>query len=111
MTSKHYRTHQRFGARVQVTVTSVHRNASAHGSTVDLGVGGMACELDAPLRLGESVQVILLLESPRVARGQVAWVGWAEASAVRLGVRFDPASADELAQLLDALGITSQLGA
>ncbi len=72
---------------------------------MDLGVGGAACELDVPMRLGERVQVVITMDVPRVVSGEVAWVGWAEGSAVRLGIRFHSEDAEELACILDALGV------
>jgi hypothetical protein len=78
---------------------------------VDLGIGGGACELDTPLRLGEEVTVLLDTVGDFRLRGEVAWVGWAEASAVRLGLRFFDQSADDLALLLTTLGLASDVGA
>ncbi len=91
--------------QLPMTVTSIHRSVSARGSSIDLGVGGAACELDAPLRLGEKVQVVITMHVPRVVSGEVAWVGWAESSAVRMGVRFSSEDAEELACILDELGV------
>lgn len=109
MPNKHYRAHQRFAAKLPITVTSVYRNVASRGTTLDLGIGGAACEIDTPLRLGETVQVVITGEQPRVVCGEVAWVGWAESSAVRLGVRFDPASVEELEALLDAISTSTQV--
>jgi hypothetical protein len=105
MPARHYRAHQRFLVKLPLTVTSIHRSVSAKGTALDLGVGGAACELDVPLRLGERVQVVVTVDVPRVVSGEVAWVGWAEGSAVRMGVRFNHEDAEELAGILDALGV------
>jgi hypothetical protein len=110
MGDKHYRAHQRFALRLAVTVTSVHRQVASMGHTVDMGIGGAACELDKPLRLGEAVQVVVSTDRPRILCGEVAWVGWSESSAVRLGLRFDPVSLQELERLLDTLDIASEVG-
>lgn len=104
---RHYRAHQRFMVKLPLTVTSIHRSLCAKGITMDLGVGGAACELDVPMRLGERVQVVITMDVPRVVSGDVAWVGWAEGSAVRLGIRFQSEDAEELACILDALGVMS----
>jgi hypothetical protein len=106
MTTRHYRAHQRFIVQVALTVTSTQRTVRAQGSTLDLGIGGAACELDAPLRLGEQVQVVVTTDSgPRAVAGEVAWVGWAESSKVRMGLRFHSEAETELADLLDELGV------
>ncbi len=105
MAARHYRAHQRFLAQLPLTVTSVHRAVRAQGNTLDLGVGGAACELDGPLRLGERVQVVITMDSPHVVNGEVAWVAWAESSAVRMGVRFNAEDSEELACILDSLGV------
>jgi len=118
MANRHYRAHQRFVLKLPVVVSSIQRPVSARGSTVDLGIGGSACELDTPLRLGEKVLVTLdhgaMTSSPTadatVLKGEVAWVGWAESSAVRLGVRFDHSETAQLAVVLDALDVVSQVG-
>jgi hypothetical protein len=110
MASRHFRAHQRFLVKLPVTVESVHRRVVSKGSTVDLGIGGSACELDTPLRLGEDVTFRLDDQAGLLLRGEVAWVGWAEASAVRLGLRFHDQAADDLAELLLALGVTAEVG-
>ncbi len=104
MTARHYRAHQRFAVKLPLTVTSLHRAVTAQGMTLDLGIGGAAVELESPMRLGEQVQVVLTMDVPRMVNGEVAWVGWAEASAVRMGVRFSSQDAEELSCILDALG-------
>jgi hypothetical protein len=110
MPTKHFRAHQRFAVRLPVTVTSVHRRIASKGTTVDLGVGGGAFELDTPLRLGEAVQVRVDGQTRLQFPAEVAWVGWAEASAVRLGVRFHHQNAVALGELLEALGLTAHVG-
>ncbi len=107
MATRHYRAHQRFIVQIPVTITATYRGIRSQGTTVDLGIGGGACELDTPLRLGEAVEVQFGFRPVRTVQGEVAWVGWAESSAVRLGVRFDNEDADELAAILDALGVAA----
>lgn len=104
MASRHYRAHQRFIVEIPVTVTSIHRTVAAHGKTLDVGIGGAACELDTPLRMGEHVQVLVTGTAPRILKGEVAWVGWAESSSVRVGVRFDPSVLEQLVELLEIVG-------
>lgn len=82
----------------------MHRTISSHGKTLDVGIGGAACELDTPLRLGERVQLVVTGTAPRILAAEVAWVGWAESSAVRVGLRFDPDDIEQLAELLDLVG-------
>lgn len=105
MATRHYRIHERFLVKLPLTVTSLQRSVSALGTTCDLGLGGTACELNVPLRLGEPVQLVLSLDVPRVMSGKVAWVAWAEGSAVRMGVRFSREDAGELSDILDTLGV------
>lgn len=107
MPTNHYRAHQRFMVQIPITVTAELRGVQSRGTTIDLGIGGGACELDTPLRLGEAVEVQMETKPRRLLHGEVAWVGWAESSAVRLGVRFDAEDAAELAAILDALGVAA----
>ena len=65
MATRHFRAHQRFSVRLPVAVASVHRSVLSKGTTVDLGIGGGACELDTPLRLG----AVLFLQRVLAARG------------------------------------------
>lgn len=110
MAIRHFRAHQRFVLRLPVTVSSLRRSVSALGATVDLGIGGAAFELDSPLRLNEAVHVTIKGEPPITLTGEVAWVGWAESSAVRLGVRFRTDDSYQIALLLDALGVSRDVG-
>jgi PilZ domain len=93
--------------QIPVKITAVFRGIRSDGTTVDLGIGGGACELDTPLRLGEAIEIEFGTKPVRIVHGEVAWVGWAESSAVRLGVRFDNEDAEELAAILDALGVAA----
>jgi hypothetical protein len=110
MVAKHFRAHQRFTVRLPVTVASVQRPVASKGTTVDLGIGGGAFELDTPLRLGEEVQITIEGTTPLRFPAEVAWVGWAEASAVRLGVRFEHENATGVGELLLALGVAADVG-
>jgi hypothetical protein len=110
MSARHFRAHQRFPVRLHVTVTSLGRPVLSQGRTVDLGIGGSALELDTPLRLGERVQVRIDDTYPITIPGEVAWVAWSEASAVRLGVRFRMEDASPLSSVLEALGVTADFG-
>lgn len=111
MPARHFRSHQRFSTRLPVTVVAAERQVRAEGATLDLGIGEASFELDTPLRLSEVVTCKLGGPSPAVLVGEVAWVGWAESSAVRLGVRFRSADAEQIAQILDALGVAAEVGA
>lgn len=110
MPTRHFRAHQRFPVRLHVTVTSLGRSVVSQGRTVDLGIGGAALELDTPLRLGERVHVLIDDTYPITLPGEVAWVTWAEASAVRLGVRFRLEDTSPISSLLEALGVTADVG-
>lgn len=110
MPTRHFRAHQRFSVHLPVSVSAATRPVSARGRSIDLGIGGAAFELDTPLRLGETVHVNLESAQPITLPAEVAWVGWAESSAVRLGVRFRLEDAYPLAVLLDALGVSAEVG-
>ena len=110
MGTHHFRAHQRFQVKLPVTVTAGRRQVASKGTMLNLGIGGGACELDTPLRLGESVEVVLEGHDPLTLIGEVAWVGWAESSAVRLGVRFKDEDAEQIAGLLDLLGLSADVG-
>lgn len=110
MPSRHFRAHQRFAVRIPVTLTCAQRSVRADGESVDLGIGGGAFELDTPLRLGEEVMVRFEGEPACSVPAEVAWVAWAESSAVRVGVRFRPESLETLTALLEILGVLSDVG-
>jgi len=105
MATRHYRAHQRFILKLPVNLRATQRGVRAEGETVDLGIGGGAFALDTPLRLGEAVEVEIGGVHRAVLQGEVAWIGWGDSSAVRLGVRFQSKDAGELSHLLDALGV------
>jgi hypothetical protein len=107
MATHHYRAHQRFVVQLPMTVTSLRRSVRARGHSVDLGLGGAACVLDTPLRLAEAVQVVLTSDVPHVLSAEVAWVGWAESSVVRVGLRFKSEDAEQWASILSALGVSN----
>lgn len=110
MPTRHFRAHQRFSVHLPVSVRSTARSVSSRGHSTDLGIGGAAFELDTPLRLRESVEVTLQGCEPITLPGEVAWVSWAESSAVRLGVRFRTEDAYQLAVLLLTLGVSADVG-
>lgn len=110
MAPRRFRAHQRFLIKLPVIVSSIHRHVVSKGVTVDLGIGGSACELDTPLRLGERVTLRLEDQADLIFPAEVAWIGWAEASAVRLGVRFHDQAAPNLARLLTGLGLAAEVG-
>ncbi len=110
MAARHFRAHQRFSVNLPVSVCAPARSVSARGRTIDLGIGGAAFELDTPLRLRESIRVTLEGSQPITIPGEVAWVAWAESSAVRLGARFRTEDAYQLAVLLETLGVSSDVG-
>jgi hypothetical protein len=110
MAGRHFRAHQRFSVRLPVSVTAPARSVSSRGCSIDLGIGGAAFELDTPLRIGEIVTVTLQGYPRLRLRGEVAWVGWAESSTVRLGLRFGTGDADQLALLLETLGVSAEVG-
>jgi hypothetical protein len=60
--------------------------------------------------LGEEVTFTVDADAGVTVLAEVAWVGWAEASAVRLGLRFREQGTEQLAQLLLALGVSSDVG-
>jgi len=72
---------------------------------VNLGVGGLSVETEAPLRLGEPVELLVLTEEPLRLKGHVTWVAWAEGSLVRLGVRFSETPAETVLVLLELTGV------
>lgn len=110
MPARHFRAHQRFSVHLPVSVRAAARPVLARGRSIDLGIGGAAFELDTPLRLSETVHVTLEASQPLSLPAEVAWVSWAESSAVRLGVRFRMEDAYQLAVLLDALGVSADVG-
>lgn len=111
MGAAHFRVHQRFHVDIEVVVSAATRPLQARGRLLDLGIGGAACELDLPLRMGEEVRLVLASTADgRILRARVAWVAWAEHSSVRAGVRFDEADSEELAQLLRFLGVQAEVG-
>lgn len=110
MPTRHFRAHQRFNVNLPVCVSAPSRAVSSRGRSIDLGIGGAAFELDTPLRLKESVRVTLEGSQPITLPGEVAWLAWAESSAVRVGVRFRTEDAYQLAVLLETLGVSSEVG-
>jgi PilZ domain len=84
------------------------RGVSVRARVVNLGLGGLAAEAELPLRLGESVELVVLTEEPLRLRGHVTWVGWAEGSLVRLGIHFTDTPTDAIVSLLDLLGARAE---
>jgi Tfp pilus assembly protein PilZ len=103
MGHNHYRAHQRFPVLLDASIRTA-RGVSVRARVVNLGVGGLAAEAESPLRLGESVELLVLTEDPLRIRGHVTWVGWAESSLVRVGVHFVETPTDAVIALLDLLG-------
>jgi len=110
MGAGHFRAHQRFVVDIDANLRATGRPALARGRVIDLGVGGAACELDAPLRMGEEVEIELSSAPPLRLRAVVAWIAWAESSSVRIGVRFRPEDVDAVASVLEFLGVQDDVG-
>jgi hypothetical protein len=101
-----YRAHERFVVRVAALATVPLRGVEVSGWVLDLGLGGAACELDGPLRLGDRVALALWTDTHQTqVLGVVAWVAWGEATRVRLGIRFEPDSKEAIAGLLSSVGL------
>ena len=105
-----YRVHQRFLVDMEAKLNSCARAVSGRGRILDLGIGGAACELDQPFRIGEQVELHLASNPPRRLVAHVTWIAWAESSAVRLGVRFDAGDFAAVGELLDWLGVQDEVG-
>lgn len=95
---------------LEATVTSESRGFSAIGRIIDLGIGGAACELDVPLRMGETVLLRFQGCTQPTINATVMWVSWFESSGVRIGLRFHDSDEDKLFALLDVLGVQSDAG-
>ena len=101
MTVRHFRAHQRFQVDLLVRANVLGRAASVPGTMVDLGLGGGACVLDEPLRLGEDVLLTVGQDHVVELRASVAWVGWGEATAARVGFQFADEDSSRVIALLD----------
>jgi len=101
MTARHFRAHQRFQVDLSVRAMAPGRTTSVEGTMVDLGLGGGACVLDHPLRLGEDVVLAVGDGSGIEVRASVAWVAWGEATAARIGFRFAEEDVPLVLGLLD----------
>lgn len=101
MNVRHFRAHQRFPVDLPVHAIVLGRGASVRGSMVDLGLGGGACVLEEPLRLGESVRLLFGGEPSVEVRASVAWVGWGEATAARVGFQFAEVDVPRVLTLLE----------
>lgn len=106
---RRYRQHQRFMVDLEATVSSARRELTARGRVLDLGLGGAACELDAPLRMAEPVHV-RFQGTEEMLEATVLWVSWFEASGVRVGLRFAPEDHERVAALLAHLGVQANVG-
>lgn len=101
---QHYRAHHRFPVLLDASIRT-SRGVSVRARVVNLGVGGLSVETEAPLRLGEPVELLVLTEEPLRLKGHVTWVAWAEGSLVRLGVRFSETPAETVLVLLELTGV------
>jgi hypothetical protein len=111
MGSGYFRAHQRFSVDLDVVVSVSTRGLYARGRILDLGIGGAACELDQPVRMGEEVELRLASTGEtHVFTARVAWMAWAERSSVRAGVHFRDRDAEALAALLGFLGVQADAG-
>ena len=97
----HFRAHQRFQVDLPVRASARGRALTVAGSMVDLGLGGGACILDEPLRLGEEVVLLIAGDPATEIIATVAWVGWGEATAARVGFQFAEDALDRVAELLE----------
>lgn len=107
---RRYRQHQRFMVDLEATVTSTRRSLSVSGRVLDLGAGGAACELEAPLRMAEPVVVHFQGCADLSIRATVLWVSWFESSGVRVGLRFVPEDEERVVTLLGVLGVQADVG-
>jgi hypothetical protein len=101
MALRQFRAHQRFQVDLPVVASARGRALSVAGTMVDLGLGGSACVLDEPLRLGEEVALVVAGEPTTEIIATVAWVAWGEATAARVGFQFADDALDRIAALLD----------
>lgn len=84
------RTHARVHPRVKVTLSASVKTARSEwiaATVVDMGLGGVALELDAVLRINEAVEVVLLTTPAQRFEGTVAWLSWSDGGKVRCGIR------------------------
>lgn len=103
MSARNFRVHQRFPVVLPVRAIVLSRGTSVVGTMVDLGLGGSACVLEQPLRLGENVRLMVGDGQVVEVRASVAWVGWGEATAARIGFQFAEADAPRVLGLLDRI--------
>jgi len=101
MNVRHFRAHQRFRVDLPVRAVVLGRGATVRGTMVDVGLGGSACSLEEPLRLGEDVRLVVESEPTVEVRASVAWVAWGEATAARIGFQFLEADAPRVIALLE----------
>ncbi len=110
MGGRPYRAHQRFAVDLEATVSATSRELAARARVVDLGLGGAACELDHPFRLGEIVSVQLCGSAPFLLYADIAWLAWAEGSKARIGLRFAEDDEPLVLELLAWLGVQDEVG-
>jgi hypothetical protein len=101
MALRHFRAHQRFQVDLPVVANARGRALRVGGYMVDVGLGGGACVLDEPLRLGEEVALVVAGEPATEIIATVAWVGWGEATAARVGFQFADDALGKIADLLE----------
>lgn len=110
MNGRHFRAHQRFQVDLPVLARLLGRPASVRGTMVDVGLGGGACALEEPLRLGEEVVLIVTADQTIELRASVAWVAWGESTAARIGFQFAESDLDRVIELLDRVGAREDVG-
>ena len=87
MGAPYFRAHQRFTVDIEIVALGTSRALRSRGRILDLGLGGAACELEHPVRLGEALELKLAAAGEETSLlGRVAWVAWSEHSAVRAGL-------------------------
>ena len=101
MAARHFRAHQRFQVDLPVQARVLGRTLNVGGSMVDVGLGGGACMLDEPLRLGEEVLLVVDGVPAAEIRAAVAWVAWGESTAARVGFQFADDALDLVVALLE----------
>jgi hypothetical protein len=110
MNGRHFRAHQRFQVALPVLARLLGRPATVRGTMVDVGLGGGACALDEPLRLGEEVVLAVAAEPPVELRASVAWVAWGESTAARIGFQFADSDLDRVMALLERVVAREDVG-
>ncbi|MCH2109917.1 MAG: PilZ domain-containing protein [Polyangiaceae bacterium] len=103
MSKRHYRNFHRQEADFRIRARVHERELDAIGKLLNIGVGGASCEVDAPVRIGEIVELSIESRTPFEVAGEVMWIGWGEGGVARMGLRFPPSIPDELEALIELL--------